>query len=505
MYRLPIISGVLLTLAFFPFYLSPLAFVALAPLFYFVANPLYFRREIFIGGCLVGAIGVGPLIYFSLAQLTLFPDALLFTYLVRASSIPALLLIATLFGGAVVVYHMLRSSSILLNSLVGASVYLIVEVILFFISGGYYYGSLAHAVVGFPPARVFAALGGASLVSFLIAWAAALAAEVVYVWKERPRAALRPAAFSILFLCAVYAGLSVYLYPTNSAAREPALLRVAVLQLAPRAAGEIPFGEEAEGEFVNPMLAFQLAHAAQEADLLIYPFSPFSGIVSPSTDRAIGVFLAKTVPTSTTVVVWNTIAEGGALYDELAFWKNGVKSSYRKQKLYALSDYAPWWSFGLARSTFAISPGGQSEVLVAGTPVGGLICSELHQPAFARQKVRESALLLAVGSDTMFPGDFSGNFSLAAAQYRAAENGVSVIRGNLLGPSAIIRQNGSVDHLLVYGTSGVVGGSVSLHATRDTPYRLFGPWPLYALVAGILCLALLRRLNSKFLRMSAQR
>src|SRR3990167_8339755 len=97
-YALPALSGVLLALVFYPFYFWWFAFVALAPLFYFALSPERTRRELFLGGALCGLIGIGPLVYFSLGQTVFFQHAPLFTFVVQLSSIPALLLIATLFG-----------------------------------------------------------------------------------------------------------------------------------------------------------------------------------------------------------------------------------------------------------------------------------------------------------------------------------------------------------------------------------------------------------------------
>lgn len=476
MYRLPVVSGVLLALVFYPFYFWPLAFLALVPLYSFSQGEHRTRGEVFWGGCITGFIGIGPLVYYSLTQLTLFPEALLFTYLIRASSIPAILLIGVLFGGSVVAYRALRSPSLFFNSLIGASVYLAIEAVLFFVFGGYYYGSLAHAVSAFSPARAFAALGGVSLISFLIAWVSALAAEILFVWKKRPRHALRVVAYSLFIVGFLYAGLVI-----QTALGKGDSLRVAVIQSVPLA-----------------RLTPEILHAAGEVDLLIYPFSPSDGVVSSTTDRRIGTFLAKTVSASTTVVVWNTVAERGALYDELAFWRNGEKLSYRKQELYALSDYAPWWSFGFVKSPFVISPGMESEVRINGVSVGNLICSELHQEELARKRARASAFLLAVGSDSMFPGDLSGNFSLSAARLRAAEHTIAVVRGNISGPSAIINPDGSLQSSLPFGASGILRGEIVVRAQGTTPYARWGDAPLYALAGLVIAAAALLRTKPYF-------
>jgi apolipoprotein N-acyltransferase len=219
--------------------------------------------------------------------------------------------------------------------------------------------------------------------------------------------------------------------------------------------GGFPYGDEV-GEI--------LRRVAKRVDLIVYPHTLTSGIVKE--DNHTGVWLSSLVSTTTSVAVWNTtIEDGGLRYDEIALWRDGEKSIYRKHALYALSDYSPWWArmLGLEKNPYALTPGDPSLQAFAGDiPVGGLICSELHQPRVARREARRSSFLLAVGSDMMFPNDLSGEYSLAAARYRAAENQIFVVRGNILGPSAIINPDGTIQSMLPYGTSGVLYGEVGL-------------------------------------------
>ena len=128
------------------------------------------------------------------------------------------------------------------------------------------------------------------------------------------------------------------------------------------------------------------------------------------------------------------------------------------------------------------------------------MCSELHDASLARTEGMRSSLLLAVGSEAMFADDVASNFALRAAQYRAVENGMSVIRGNLLGPSAIIKPDGRLEAWLPAGQGGVVRGEVTLYAPRTTPYGRWGDLPLISLICVILGAALWK----KHLRLPAE-
>lgn len=454
-YALPALSGVLLALVFFPFYLWPLAFIALAPLFYFSTQEHRTVKEVFFGGCIVGIVGIGPLIYLSLAQISLFPDAQAFTFLIRASSIPTVLFVGALFGSVALSFRFLHSRLLLLSPLAGASLYLLlVETPLFWVFDGYYYGAFSHAVVSFPPALSAASFGGAALVSFLVALTNGALAEAYAAPKRNGAWA------SAVLVLAGWGGLFLLSERLVSASGEAT---VTVIQ----------------GEFEKYI------EEASSADLVVFPSARSEGIVSASEDAAEGRRLAQAVPSETTVLLWQTVSEGDALYDEYALWRGGEKSNYRKRELYALSDdYTPAWlrAFGIEKSPYGITPGlPENFATLNSVRIGALICSELHQTELARTTAAEAPFIIAAGSDAMFPGPLSGDFSLAAARLRAAENARPVIRGNLEGPSALINADGSVQIELVYGQEGVLRGVVSLVSSGATPYAKTGSTPVFAL------------------------
>lgn len=467
-YALSFVSGITLALVFFPFYWWPLAFVALAPFFYFVADKRRSWREVFVGGFLVGLLGIGPLIYLSLAQLTLFPDATAFTFLIRSSSIPVALLVGSLFGCTAVLCRVLRSPSPAFNTLVGASVYLLViEAPLFWLFDGYYYGALSHAAVSFKGALFAATLGGGALVSFLLAWGNVVLAEALGAYQKRDkRFFILPGVAVLLWggLCVGYALPQVLVKGPNPA------ITAAIIQ------GEFEDYTSIAGDTV-----------------IVYPFSLSEGITTSSDDRAIGERLANSFPASTTVVLWQTIAQGEKYFDELAVWKDGEKSSYKKRILYALSDdYTPAWltALGIKKSLYVITSAiGENTARINEEEVGSLICSEIHQQELARQTAASTQFIVAVGSDSMFPGSLSGNFSLAAARLRAAENGIPVIRANVQGPSAVVDADGSLQAVLNYGERGILRGSVPLTPHATTLFAHLGGNPLYVLTVLSVALA----------------
>ena len=497
-YFLPALSGILLALALYPFALWPLALCALAPLFYFLSGGVRGKKETFFGGMVTGMLAVAPTLYWSLLQLSTQPGAEALTYAVRWSSIFFLLFIGALFGSMALAYRALHGRGPLLDSLLAAALYTVVELILFATFGGYYYASLAHALTPFPPALIVASLGGAPLVVFAAAWMSAVLA----------RRSWRLALGAFLVLAGISAG--AFWYGQSYKVTGPSL-PVAGIQREPQSllyvAAPAP---ELFGDYGLRVLISEAARGG-EAALVVYPYSPVEAVyagVQPAIEglrnlapqSAMGAWLKTFAPASTTVLLWNTVAERGNLYDSFDFWRDGTQQTYQKHVLYPLSDYTPplLRPFGFSRVPYPVTSGAISAVVVAGVRIGGLVCSELEKPGYVRGQASASDVLLSVGFDGFFPGRYAAQWALQAARLRAAENGVPLIRSHIFGPSALIRADGSVGEALPYGAVGVLRGSVTIEKV-PTLYARSGSWPVYIGIAALLLYFLIARVkdNSK--------
>jgi len=497
-YFLPVLSGVLLALALYPFALWPLALVALAPLFYFLSGGVRGKKETFFGGVVTGMLAVAPTLYWSLLQLSTQPGAEALTYAVRWSSIFFLLFIGALFGSMALAYRALRGCGPLLDSLLAAALYTVVELVLFAIFGGYYYGSLAHALTPFPLALIIASLGGAPLVVFAAAWISAILA----------RRSWRLALGVFLALAGISAG--AFWYGQSYKVTGPSL-PVAVIQREPQSLLYVTApAPEPFGDYGLQLLISEAARGG-EAALVVYPYSPveavyagarpaIKGLRNLAPQSAMGAWLKTFAPASTTVLLWNTAAERGNLYDSFDFWKDGTQQTYQKHVLYPLSDYTPplLRPFGFSRVPYPVTSGTANAVVVAGVRIGGLVCSELQKEGYVRSQASVSDVLLSVGFDGFFPGRYAALWALQAARLRAAENGVPLIRSHIFGPSALIWADGSVGEVLPYGAVGVLRGSITIEKI-PTLYARSGPWPVYVFLAALLLYFLIARVkdNSK--------
>ena len=497
-YLLPLLSGILLALVFWPLYIWPLALIGLAPLFYFVARPELSRGQVFFGGFIAGALAVAPTLYASLLQLVMQPGAAALTYSVRASSVFFFVFIGALFGAMSLLYRWLRTGHPLINSLLMAALYTLIELLLFPVFGGYYYASLAHALVPFSPALIIASLGGVPLLVFAAAWINATIAQ--HSW--------RLALGALLLLTVVCTAAFWYGKSYTTAGPE---LSVATIQRFPEsvayrnAPAPKPFGDYGTQELISR------AAVGGETAVIVYPLSPveasyigtrpsFEGLTNLEPDKTLGEWLKGFVPTSTTVVLWNTTAAGSILYDEFEFWREGEKQTYQKHILHALSDYTPQWlrSLGLARVPYTLSAGTANTVSVEGIRIGGLACSELHQRGYARAQAVANDVLISVGFDGFFPDGFAARWSLEAARLRAAENGTPLIRAHIFGPSALIRADGSIEEYMPYGAAGILQGNLPARKI-PTLYARAGSLPIYMFIIALLLYLLVVRVynNSK--------
>lgn len=508
---LPSASALALVLAFHPFNLWPLCFVALVPLYYFVASaPNRPLRQVFLGGFVTGGVFALSLSYFTVIQFRWIPEAHLFSDIVHFGFIPIGLLGGLLCGVfCTLAYRMLRSRSVLCNILAGAAAYTLGEIVLYAACGGYYFAMLGYAAAPLPFFVGFAPIGGAFLVSFVVALINSAIAEGLVAL---PHNAVRyGAAVGVLaaVLVGAYALDTRYL---NSAM--PSLGQFSVVSIQDSSRDSVGFGTEQGGVFVFPALAERIIAAAAGApDLLIYPFSPVEGALyageKPSFNKNILVasrdaFVAWTkplAPASTMLMVWTTLYKDAKFYNVFEYLQGGVLvAEYRKRDLFPFIDYTPQWAqkLGFYTTQIDMTAGESGTVLIGGISASALLCSEIHQQDLSRGDARNSLLLVSSGSEAIFVDGVASEYSLKAAQFRAAESNLPAVRANVLGPSAIINRDGSVVSRLDRGQSGTLRGSIELQAPHITLYSIWGNSGVSVLVFGVLVGAFAVRARTRY-------
>lgn len=505
---LPIVSALLLPLSFYPFDLWYVGFFALVPLFYFVNVSWYSARQVFWGGFFTGAVFSIILSSFTLIQFHWLPETYLFVWLVRSLFIPIAFAAGMVGGCGALLFRTIRAKHPSLDIVTGVAVWVAIEWILATAFAGYDFGLMGYAAHAIPALLRFASIGGVFLVSALVIFVNIIIMQLLlYPHYRTVYPGFRRSAVirSVAFACVVvglgglvaHLGNSAYL---DAAPQGVATTTVAIIQNQQRANDS--FGYFDRLTFSYPTLE-RLIDDAQigDPDFVIYPFSPYGGIITADGIAPPPLYRAVTVGTSqdfaawarthmrpdTTLVTWGSVMRDATPYNEVDFWNaDDIGAAYQKRVPFPFMDYTPRWAdaIGLYSIPFDLAPGPLDQVVFArGIAIGNLLCSELSNSALARADARKTDLLFAVGSEAMFGDDIAGNFHMIVAQLRAAENNRPLVRADRLGPSAVVDASGKVIARMDYGEQGVLQQEFSyIKNPRQTIYNRIGDWGFMGLV-----------------------
>lgn len=177
---------------------------------------------------------------------------------------------------------------------------------------------------------------------------------------------------------------------------------------------------------------------------------------------------------------------------------------YHKVKLVPFGEYVPLAPLFRAIAPFFSLPqiplegfsSGQEEQkpLTAGAlRIEPFICYEIVYADHVRRHAADRDVLLTVSNDAWFGESHGPRQHFQIARMRALETGRFLLRGTNTGVSGIIDPHGAVVAEAPQFARTVLRGEVT--AMRgSTPFMVVGEWPVLGICAGLLLLALRRRL-----------
>ena len=440
------LAGALHGACFAPLAVWPLGFVALAPL---VAATRGRRAAAGLGlgwvaGTIAPAIAVVPWVaaathdYFTQGSL----GAVLFAFAVTQvmGALPA-----AAFGVALTRLAVLPSVSV--RVLGAAACWTALELARARLFGAPW-DLLAHALYAHPLWIQPAELGGAFLVSFVLAAAAAAAGEAVVAPRtERLRALALGAA--LLALDAGYGAFRLHAVPDDGGA----MMRVALVQgNAPNAWRlDVARAEDALHIFVETTRRA----APLRPDLVVWPENAVSFLLAPNPQlgRAVTEVLGADGP---------PLVVGGPRYapagdGRVQFFNSAYLLSpggdplafYDKRRLVPFAEYAPiarlpglGWRFDAPGE---YTPGIVPTVFTRPDRFGVLICFEAIYPELARDLVRAGArLLVNVSNDAWFGSSAGLEQHFAATVFRAVETRRAVARATNTGITGVVGPSGRI-------------------------------------------------------------
>lgn len=180
-----------------------------------------------------------------------------------------------------------------------------------------------------------------------------------------------------------------------------------------------------------------------------------------------------------------------------------VVATYDKAHLVPFGEYVPLRSIlGFAKVTqgrldFSAGPGPRTLDVAGLPPFGALICYEAIFPGAVTDPGRRPAWLLNLTNDGWF-GDSAGPHQhFAAAQLRAVEEGIPVVRAANSGISGVIDAYGRPRARLGLGHAGVLEAALPAGLSAPTPFARLANLPVVILSVLGCGLLLLRLPTSK--------
>ncbi|MFJ6752249.1 apolipoprotein N-acyltransferase [Streptomyces sp. NPDC091266] len=371
--------------------------------------------------------------------------------------------------------------------------------------GGFPWGRLAFANTGssFTP---LAALGGAPLVTFAVALAGGLlAACLATLWSLRgsfsPRRAV-PALEAFGLAAAVTLAGAVVPVPTKADdAADIAVVQGNVQQPGMDFLGRPMKILDNHATATEKLAADIKAGRAKKPDLVIWPenssdLDPFR--YPQAYDRIDAAVKSVGVPVLVGALVDHP-SKKGYVFNEGIVWdpKKGPGASYTKQHPVPFGEYVPFRAqlskiiTRLQRVPRDFYPGDHTGVLNVGpAKLGDVICFEVAYDEIVHDTVDAGAQALVIQTNNAtYGGTGQPEQQLAMSKLRAVEHGRAVVTAATSGISAVVAPDGKITQQIPEFTQGVVSARLPLRDETTLADRV-GAAPEWALaIVGLLSCA----------------
>ena len=323
--------------------------------------------------------------------------------------------------------------------------------------GGFGWGRLGFSQAD-APALGFASVGGAVLVTALVA--AAGASLAVAITALRPFVAVKAGLAAVLCLGLVLSGSLVPRPEATGGTVTVALIQGNVPRLG------LDFNAQREAVLGNHVRAtVELAAAVErgeepQPDLVIWPENASDIDPYANADAAAAIQVAVDaigVPTLVGTVITNpddpdTVLNVGIVWGPTGSTAPGPGDRYAKQHPVPFAEYIPFrriarvFSSAVDRVSRDFAAGTEVGVLQVGpATLGDVICFEISDDGIVRRTVGAGAEILVVQTNNAtFGRTAETNQQLAMSQLRAVEQGRYVLVAATSGVSAVIAPDGSI-------------------------------------------------------------
>jgi apolipoprotein N-acyltransferase len=479
---LALLAGAASVLAYAPFGLFPLAFLALAVLAGLLARASGARQGFALGFLWgLGAFLAGvSWLYVALNRYGGMPAPLAGLAILLFCALLALF--PGLFGA---LFARLRPTGVLPPAVLFGALWALVEWLRSWLLTGFPWLAVGYTQTPPSPLAAYLPLLGVFGVGGLVALAGALLA--LLPWRS-PRKALPGVAVLVgVMLAGVLLGRVAWTAPVG----EP--LRVALLQT------NIEQGLKWQPERLLDWLDTNLRLVAENpADLVVLPETTLPLLADQLPDGYLDHLQARMQAVGGDLVlgVFTRDAQG-QVYNAAISAGQSPAQWYAKRHLVPFGEYSPplfGWFYALAdipMSDQTRGPARQAPMQLGAQRVAINICYEDLFGAELLHALPEATLLLNLSNLAWYGDSLAQPQHLQIARVRALETGRPMLRSTNTGMTAVIRPDGSVQAVLPAFTQGALHAEV--HGYQGlTPYARWGDW-LAVLLAGAALLLALRR------------
>jgi len=508
-FLLPILSGLLLFLAYPPQKLGFLVLIALIPLFYFLNRESTSQKKAFWGGLITGFIFLGGLFVWLLKtapfdwlgvtsgkSYTLVLILLIILWIIQ---IFFLSLFFALFSWIYKKTVNLRLT-VFASLIVVPSLWIIVEYLRTWgfsvlwlgketLFGSHWtFGNLAYVLHNNIVSIQIADIGGIYLISFVIVLINVILFTIFKAFKKQNKSQIIALIIILILIIFLWRGYGIY--KINSEEKGE-LRKVALLQtnfLSSSAAN--PYQKE---EIFKAVLSlFQTKDVVQEnPDFIIAPEG--FGLVSLTKSKEITKYLINDFWKPGQIFLENekVVDENGKNKSRLFYYdleKEKPIAFQDKMLLVPNGDYLPYltkfilgiYSFNVRFEEKLFQKGEKNDI--AQTPkanIGSGICSSILSPALNRKLTQKGAqVLVIVSSDAPFHGSKSLlSQNLAMSQLRAVENRRYFVQATNAGYSFLLDSKGQIIVKSSEFGNKILFSSVRLN-DKKTFYTKSGDWPI---------------------------
>lgn len=293
--------------------------------------------------------------------------------------------------------------------------------------------------------------------------------------------------FSLIIIAIVFSMGSLLntLHWTHDISKKP--ITVGLVQ------GNVPVGLKWNPDQITKSIGlYEKLSATLKSNIIFWPetaINAYQQQIAPSYFERLERNLKKN---NSALVTGIPTTHNGQYFNSLKVFGNGT-GEYNKKHLVPFGEYTPMVNLlggmlNLPMDGFTHGAEKQANLIASGYTISPFVCYEVIFPELVRESLNNADLLLTASDDAWFGDTLAPHQHLLMAQMRSLETGRYQIFVTNSGVTAIINAQGHITGQLPTFTTDVLRGKV-YPVSGTTPWVCWGMWPIWILIISFLLIA----------------